>query len=1096
MSDQNQMPKKQVFIQLEGSDNEDDDNNEQQSPDQNRRSFSPDQVVDQHSQNNEEYHQNEVNEDDAEMFERLMQEILERQEVIINYMGSDQNMPIIDSNQNVKTEFKYPSPYIIIIVATYLTNFSYRTFKTYHQKQGNRQVEEQLQIEREKLQQQLRLQANDNKELQMKIKKLNKDVEDLQKSKLAQSINNESTQMEYSNNLIEQLQQKIGDLQKEMRQQSDIIKYQQTNLNDVERELQQQVAANEQLKQQNDANRKSISKQRRPTQEEMQVMHAVQNQELNRQLEEKDLIIQTLQDRIKLLLGNAQVQMNMYTKDMHIRNFTYHQPFSPSPQKKNNFNSNSSKKAKPPKKQQTLHIPQKAVDANLEQKDVILKGVNQAQIIEELLKKKGGINQIGSTDNLRQSDLFIKLDLLNQDYVALIKKFQELQKDNVYLMKLIDDLTKNNDLIDQDFRLLFKQVNDLKTTKPQDSQQKPDRSKKETSFFVSQDIEDIDQLLEYIYILFEEQQYYQASRLWNKVDYKNFLAARFARNIDCLKIVIKLKDEQITELLKQGYMYKDPGEIIGEDKINEIVYKHFKERDDMIGDLQKQNKDLLGKNRELGDQLDKLQTKIELIVGERDFERKKAEKSRKEVDDLAKELKTYKEVVLVELQDKYEKEIGSLMAEIRMLKKQLAKMQNDLALAQENPITEKSADSGEMRIDELEDISNLLKNRRSNNFKDENWDELDDDEIEKRLRMLYAQFFSNDYKHSQDKIRNKNQVFKQLFQICLNDLQTLRDHIKALKKENTDSLNKIKELRKDYESLRKELESSHKYSVKLINRMQSMNNQQEEINKDDLQKLKVLQLLKLIGQLLDDLDEKNNKLQDFKIKRTESDFEADMDKLSRDDALKLLRELSQENEALISRSQSLNDQIIEIIGKIKQSEEQNQILENENDKLIEQYNKIVKKYNEMDKKGQLCPQCLNNNNVKESKPRKTPIEIYEVVHSPPQQQIQQVQEPPKKQLQSKFTATHQPQLSQFSFSRENPSRFQNIAPQNQNRTQTSLTPQQKSAEYFIAKDGYQEFDQPSEFTEAKIHKKIVALRHFNLQNFNRTMGPEERGRIY
>lgn len=43
---------------------------------------------------------------------------------------------------------------------------------------------------------------------------------------------------------------------------------------------------------------------------------------------------------------------------------------------------------------------------------------------------------------------------------------------------------------------------------------------------------------------------------------------------------------------------------------------------------------------------------------------------------------------------------------------------------------------------------------------------------------------------------------------------------------------------------------------------------------------------------MDDLEDKNNKLQDFKIKRTESDFEADMDKLSRDEALRLLKELS------------------------------------------------------------------------------------------------------------------------------------------------------------------------------------------------------------
>lgn len=36
-------------------------------------------------------------------------------------------------------------------------------------------------------------------------------------------------------------------------------------------------------------------------------------------------------------------------------------------------------------------------------------------------------------------------------------------------------------------------------------------------------------------------------------------------------------------------------------------------------------------------------------MGERDYERKKTEKCRKETDDAAKELKTYKDVVMVEL---------------------------------------------------------------------------------------------------------------------------------------------------------------------------------------------------------------------------------------------------------------------------------------------------------------------------------------------------------------------------------------------------------------------------------------------------------------
>lgn len=71
--------------------------------------------------------------------------------------------------------------------------------------------------------------------------------------------------------------------------------------------------------------------------------------------------------------------------------------------------------------------------------------------------------------------------------------------------------------------------------------------------------------------------------------------------------------------------------------------------------------------------------------------------------------------------------------------------------------TQKSDESGELRIDDLDDIQEMLRNRlHSSNKLGDDWDDLDDDEIEKRLRMLYSQFFSTDFKTSQEKIRNKN----------------------------------------------------------------------------------------------------------------------------------------------------------------------------------------------------------------------------------------------------------------------------------------------------------------------------------------------------
>lgn len=236
---------------------------------------------------------------------------------------------------------------------------------------------------------------------------------------------------------------------------------------------------------------------------------------------------------------------------------------------------------------------------------------------------------------------------------------------------------------------MFGRLKDLMDRRPLDYQD-PGSSrgfnqfqKLEGSILVPQDVENIEELLEYIYLLFEERQYYHGARLWDKINYANFLQARFAKNIDFLKIVIRLKDEQIAQMMAEGSKYKSPHEIIGEDKINQIVYAYFKERDGKIGDLQRQNEELDRQNRELKAKLDKLQNQLELVTGDKDFAKRQADKAKKEADQLAKDLQLYKETAMGELQDKYEKEIGALNAEIRQLKKQIAKLQQDLALANE-----------------------------------------------------------------------------------------------------------------------------------------------------------------------------------------------------------------------------------------------------------------------------------------------------------------------------------------------------------------------------------------------------------------------------
>lgn len=92
-------------------------------------------------------------------------------------------------------------------------------------------------------------------------------------------------------------------------------------------------------------------------------------------------------------------------------------------------------------------------------------------------------------------------------------------------------------------------------------------------------------------------------------------------------------------------------------------------------------------------------------------------------------------------------------------------------------------------------------------------------------------------------------------------------------------------------------------------------------------KLKVIQLLKIISTLIQDLEDKGSKLQSFKLKTNDSDFDAQVDQMSRDEILKLLKELSQENDALMQRSEGLSEQLMEIIEKIKSTEELNDKLE-------------------------------------------------------------------------------------------------------------------------------------------------------------------------
>ena len=61
-------------------------------------------------------------------------------------------------------------------------------------------------------------------------------------------------------------------------------------------------------------------------------------------------------------------------------------------------------------------------------KDILLKSINQGQIIEDLLKKKGGMNN-GSSEKYNNRDLYDRLDQLNREYIELIKKYKTIDKE-------------------------------------------------------------------------------------------------------------------------------------------------------------------------------------------------------------------------------------------------------------------------------------------------------------------------------------------------------------------------------------------------------------------------------------------------------------------------------------------------------------------------------------------------------------------------------------------------------------------------------------------------------------------------------------------
>ena len=110
------------------------------------------------------------------------------------------------------------------------------------------------------------------------------------------------------------------------------------------------------------------------------------------------------------------------------------------------------------------------------------------------------------------------------------------------------------------------------------------------------------------------------------------------------------------------------------------------------------------------------------------------------------------------------------------------------------------------------------------------------EDLDNRLRHLYQVFFSSDCKQAQDKIRNKNSVFKQLYSITLQEMQQLRDAVSQavaqqhqMDEEQT-SAARVSELQDESEARRVELERCQAKAIKIIFRMQASDQNMQELH--------------------------------------------------------------------------------------------------------------------------------------------------------------------------------------------------------------------------------------------------------------------------
>eukprot|EP00347_Sterkiella_histriomuscorum_P019990 403339519 len=1044
-------------------------NNFEITPDQSQLQYSQNAVQeDQLPCDNTEYQtMEEQNNQDQETLERIIQQVIERQENIVYAIGEEAQFPVIDSQISTLPELCQEMNTQMQFLFEYYEDLR----KNNAQKFSSNNAQRQLIREKENLNTQLKQQTDENKDLQVKIKQYNQEIEDLQKrinhnnfenmerlslvkqsssqkqpAHLANAANSQNRQT--PKNIVKQFINLDGSpthntennsspntnnqqnavftftndsiKQNDFQDKDEKIKTQSDTISLLEKELQELKDQKAQFESNNPQGSSSTQQQKsliknksrenfkskyyqlslsNIEESDHESSFTKQDFTLTRKIEEKDLIIANLQDKIKSLMQASQLQLNVFNHEGIINglgqgigssgdyfniqgnqnNNSLFDIGGRTPSKNNSFiylaGGNGSSTNLPTKQKTSF----KQLEGST--KDLIQRSISQAQTIEDILKNQKQNDQKITTkisDKYNYEELIDKMDTLNRKYHEMVKDYKELAKEKKILMKIMEELGQTNQVLDTDFKILFKQVQVMNDKRVKE-EQKLERERfvyKVSDYIPKHEIEDIDSLFEYIDILFKEKNYVQAGNMWQKISYEELIGVKQEAQMDYLRALLVIKDKQIQESNGSINDQRDSRSRSPEKKrqqaeqhkLNEIAQNHLNQRHSRITKLQTQLTTFEAKNSQLQEVVTQLKNKIELLNGEKDFDKRKNEKLKKEVDQAMNELKTFKEQKLVEVQEKYEKQIGQMKEEIRQYQKQVKSGKN--RQNQESPVKKyQEVDSDEeqispiinkqQQIDPVRFTSGSKKDSHKSSQQNilpphlsklpSSTSSTSEKDLETVLRKLYSQFFTNEYKSSQDKIRNKNSVFKELFEITINDIIKSRDTHKDIKKKYRQmhlEHDKIKEENKEHIRV---IERSHSYSIKLIKRLSNDSNAQELI--EDVEKLNLKQLLKLISQLIQDFEEKQSKLQKYKqsmsidngidtvtTKNSRNDF---MKQLSREDALEMLKQLSDENEQLIISSDNFSKELQKIAKEVRILQKSNDELEKENSKL-KKYCRIMK----------------------------------------------------------------------------------------------------------------------------------------------------------